>query len=44
MVYKIQFPISNGSEVAVSCNGKDQSLKIPAGGTVTLVGPDLKQL
>lgn len=36
------FHSTNGSEVAVSCNNKEQSLKIPAGGSLTLEGPGLK--
>jgi alpha-L-fucosidase 2 len=36
------FHSANGSDVAVSCNNKEQSLKIPAGSSVTLAGPDLK--
>lgn len=37
------FHSTNGSAVAVSCNGKEQSLRIPAGGRLTLEGPHLKQ-
>ena len=36
------FHSASGSEISVSCSGKEQSLKIPAGGRLTLEGANLK--
>ena len=36
------FHSASGSEISVSCSGKEQSLKIPAGSRLTLEGSNLK--
>jgi alpha-L-fucosidase 2 len=44
MLKRASFHSDHGSEVAVSCNNQEKPLKIPAGSSVTLTGPDLNPL